>query len=501
MNKIVENLLARVGLMPVGTASATSSASSDARRIATNAAAASAIARSLAGGRVSVDTQQDGFAGAFGLFTRFADDVYWRGHKLDPKALEHLPVTKLIEILAETSPDVSRAIWDFNLFSNPGWKAEAFKPGTESPDEKGQAALNAFFSNLHGPYTEHNVVPADVVFGAMNMSVALRGGVPAELVLDEAGQMPLELATPDPVTLEFRKVYDPVRGRVWQIGQMQNAQFVPFKRETIWYVPLHPLPGKPKGRPMFSPAVFTTLFLVGLMNDLRRVIAQQGYPRLDIVIDFERLRNTMPDGAATDLTIFNNWVNEVVTEIKNQYSKLKPDDAFIHGNIVDVKGAVGTVDAKSLGAIDKIIEALERLAVRALKTQPLLFGTSGGTSEANANRQWEVHVAGIKAIQHMIEYVLERAANIVLQVQGIQAVCRFRFAELRAAEMLRDAQVRRLDNINAAFEYDRGWISQDEAAMRINGRKADVDEPRNGGSSGGANVPVGNVQADPGSER
>ena len=125
------------------------------------------------------------------------------------------------------------------------------------------------------------------------------------------------------------------------------------------------------------------------------------------------------------------------------------------------------------------------------------MSSAEGASEANANGQWEIYVGGIKSMQHMAANLLERLLGLALQVQDIAAVAQFRFAELRAAELLRDAQVRRLDTLNAAFEYGRGWTSQDEAAMKVCGHNADVPEPRNTGSTGGANVPVGGVQADP----
>jgi hypothetical protein len=86
-------------------------------------------------------------------------------------------------------------------------------------------------------------------------------------------------------------------------------------------------------------------------------------------------------------------------------------------------------------------------------------------------------VAGIKSIQHLVEFVIERLARLGLRARGIPAVVRFRFAELRAAEMMRDAQTESLRINNAARKRDEGWITQDEASTEITGKSAASPQP------------------------
>lgn len=467
-------------------------------------AASAQLGRSLAGGRVSIDRSEDAFFGnsLADFVTHNNQENYFHAERFDARALARMPVSRLMELLADNSPEVSRALWDLLLFCNPGWKARALKPGTEEVDEVGQAALDEFLSNLHGPFAAPHVMPADVVIAMMFMTVGMRGSILAELVLDAAGRMPLEIATPDPATLRFKREPDPVRGKVWVVGQWQGGKFVPLDRPTVCYVPVHPFPGSPHGRSLFAPAVFSSLFLLGMLYDIKRVVQQQGYPRLDIAMDFEKLRSILTDDVLNDVDKFNEVVAQMTEEVTKHYASLEPDDAYVHSTVIEVKQPVGAVDSRSLGAVEGLIRALERMCVRALKSMPLLFGTSEGASEANANRQWEIHVAGIKSIQHLVEFVIERLGGLALRARGIAAIVEFRFAELRAAELLRDAQVKRLDIMNVGEQYDRGWISQDEAAELVTGHKADVPEPRrSSASSGGGGVPVGGVQADPGSER
>lgn len=450
----------------------------------------------VGGGRQSVDTEAFFLSAGLSFLAPISGDDYWRNYNLDSNTLDRVSPSKLIELLADLSPDVSKALWDFLLFMNPGWEAKAYKPGSDTVDKAAQKALDSFLGNLHGSFALSNTLPLDVVIASLHIGVFLRGAFLAELVLDESGRIPLDIATPDPKTIIARRSVDPVRGQIWEIGQWQNGTFVVLNRPTICYIPVHPFPGRPYGRALAAPALFSTLFLLGMLHDLRRVISQQGYPRLDISIDFEKLA---PPPEAGDIEA---WAKTAVKEIQQAYSKLQPDDAYIHHAAISVNRPVGTVDASSLGKVDDIISTLERFSIRALKSMPLLFGVNEAAAETHANRQWEVHAAGTKSLQHLSEGLLSRLLTLGLQVQGLQAEVEFRFSELRAAELLRDAQVESQKLKNARTAYDNGLISQDEQALMALGKdKADQPEPRSANTVAAGEPDAANINADPGSER
>lgn len=449
-----------------------------------------------AGGRISIDNREDVFANALAIITPFSSDDTWRNLALDSKTLDRISPTKIMELLADISPEVSRAVWDFLRMCNPGYEVKAFKPGSETVDKVAQAAVDAYIAQLKQLYGS-----PDVLINRLYIAAYLRGGFIAEAILDEAGRMPIDLATPDPASLSFRRVQDPVRGRIWQIGQWQLGGFVPLDRPTVRYIPVDPFPGQPQGRAPAHPALFTALFTLGLLHDLRRVVAQQGYPRLDLEVDLEKLKGSIPPEAGDNPVEFEKWVNSIIEQVQQMYGKLEPDDAYVHTSVVKVNNPKGAVDAKSLGAVDGLIEMLERQACRALKTFPLMMSLSDRVSEGQASRQWEIYAAGIKSLQHLCESLLEYLFTIVLQAQGIVATVEWRFAELRVAELLRDAQVQQINLTNARMAYDNGYVSQDEAAHIALGRaKADQPKPRAVPAKAGGGMLVGGTP-DPGATR
>jgi hypothetical protein len=439
------------------------------------------------------------FASALQTVAPFSADRYWRDLVLDKDPMSKISPWKLMELMADVSPEISRALSDFVLMCNPGYEARAVRPGTDDQDKEAQKELDSILATLRKLYGSPKVV-IDRLF----TNAALRGAFFSEAVLDEAGRELVDLVTPDPAYVAFRRVPDPIRGAVWQLGQWQNGQFVVLDRPTISYIPIQPLPGRPEGRPLFSSALFCALFLLGVLHDLRRVIQQQGYPRIDIEIDLEKLRDSMPEDMGSDPQEFMDWAEGVVKLVQSVYSGLEPDDAYIHASFIQVnKQTVGATNTSSLGAIDGLFKALERMTTRAAKSMPLLMATTDGVSEANANRQWEIYAAFIKSIQQLGETMLEHQFGLAMQAKGVYASVDFKFAELRAAELLRDAQVELLNTQTARMQYDNGSISADEMAQKSAGKaKADAPAPRQAPSPGNNGATdAANTNPDPGSNR
>lgn len=386
---------------------------------------------------------------------------------LDLSALPFQKMTpeRLLDVLSDASPDISRALWDFLRFCNPGWTVIAVTtPNGDVEVPAGTKVVADFMQRLEDEHGSSSVVINRLFIGAWS-----RGAFFAELVVGSDGKTPIDIATPDPATVRFRHRLDPERGPVWQLCQLQRNLIVPVDGPLVRYIPIDPLPSTPYGRSPASPAVFTALFALGMMYDIRRVVAQQGYPRLDLEIALAKLVDSMPEHLQDDADAASAWVRGVIDEIADVYAHLEPDDAYVHTDLVKVNRPVGTIDSSSLGGIAALITILERQAIRALKTMPLLMGITDGVSEANANRQWEIHVAGIKSLQHLGEGLMQYLLGKALQAGGIKGFVKFRFAELRAAEKLRDEMVREKNNTNTRYEYEMGWITHEEAALKAVG--------------------------------
>lgn len=398
----------------------------------------------------------------------------WKYISLDATSASN--PARLLEHLASMSPEMSKGAWDYMRLLNPGWKVEVFNVGTDTPNARGQKIADDLFKRLDEQHGS-----ADVVLTSLHMGAYFRGGYFGEIVFDDAGREALDIATPDPASVRFKVVEDPAtRRQSYQLGQWQVDKFVPLDEEpSVSYIPVDKFPGSPYGRPLVSSAVFCCVFLMGLLHDLRRVISQQGWPRIEISLNTEKLLANLEAGEEVSTAEgVEKLITAAINDVQVAYSHLQPDDAYIHSDEVEIKGPIGVTSGANLSGIDAVIAVIERMLVRALKTMPLMLGITDGVSEANANRQWEITVSGVKALQHLLESMLQRFLRMACQAQGVQADVNFEFAEIRAAEAQRDALARSQEIDNAKKLYDMGLTDQDETAQELVGHEPAEEEPR-----------------------
>jgi len=431
--------------------------------------------RALAGGRVSFDTEEESWT-AFGSFFAVEEpddpETNWRTYQLDAKTLSRMAPHRLIKLLSDLSPELSRALFDFITLCVPGWNIKVFSTDSDDIDAEGQMVVNEFMSLLTERYGSLHVP-----FSTMFLGLFTRGALCAELVLNEDITGAIDLATPDPYSIRFRKISDPMRNVIYIPGQWQDGEWISLDRPTFRYIPLHKFPGSPFGRSMASPALFSAIFALALLHDVRRVIAQQGWPRIHISVDIEKLVEAMPSSVGDDDDTFYEWINSVISEIQTAYSSLEPEDAYVTSSVVNLNNPIGAIDASSLGAFDSIISSIERFLVRALKTMPLLMAMNEGATETHANRQWEIMATAVKNAQHLFENMMEYFLEIVLRVNGLQGRVEFKLAQVRAIEELRDAQTESLKIRNAWQKYLAGWITIDQASEEVTGSKAVLESP------------------------
>lgn len=436
------------------------------------------------GGRKTRDAA--GTLGLFGAMTLIppkdpAGD--WRSLNLDSRTLSRISAHQLAEYLIDLSPEVSKAVFDTLRECNPGYELKAYAPGSDGKtvDERATAALDDFRARLDASSDGM----FDVKIGRLFLSLFLRGALVPELVLDDAGRLPLDIVTPDPYLFRFRRAPAPELGEKATkhvLCQWQDGKLVDLDVPTVRYVPIDPLPGSPYGRPLVAPALFVCLFMLAVMHDLRRVVQNQAYPRHWVQISIDEVIKAAPQ-LASSWQALNAEVQKAADQTASSMETLEPDHTFITSSMVNLKDPIGAGGADKLTGITAIIEWLERLAVKALKSTPFQMGLNQSTTETMANRQYESHMLGIRTLQHYVETPLSRLFTLALQAQGIVADAKLRFEVNRASERMRDAQTEQVEIDNAVKRYQAGWISQDEAAKAGADKDvADVPEPRSGGA-------------------
>lgn len=392
----------------------------------------------------------------------------WRLENVDSVTLRNMTPADLIPRILRVSPEMSRALYDFLRMANPGWTLKAVKADTEIPDEAAQLWLDFAVKQLDNRKGK----TADTTWNTLLSGIFVRGALFCELVLSpKDARTFIDIVTPDPYTVRFRVINDPdTGGQGYELVQGTGRDAKVLDAPTIKYISVDPLPDTPYGTSPLAPGLFPCLFILTMFQDARRVVAQQGWPRLDIMIKVAEVIRTMKAQDQNDAAKVRAYVQAAIDQVASSYSDLDPDQAWVHTDTVEFGEPVGAIG--HLEGVGELFSVLERMALRSLKTMPLLFGMPEGVSEANANRQWEVHVASIRAMQAIAESALSSLFTLYLEANGIAAQARFKFNEMRLIEELREAQTMFQLLENAQMAEVLGYMEHDEASMYAVGHPA-----------------------------
>lgn len=393
----------------------------------------------------------------------------WEFKELDEESLSRYTPEQIYDIIISISPEANLSLWHANRFVNPYFWFEFDNP----EDVKTIEAMDRWMEMFTNYYGGFDTLVSQAVAGLFT-----RGSLFAEMVFADAGGgmlEPVDLLVRDPIWVRFQKQEDPKRGRVWHYGQWIDNRFRSFQDDpTVLYMPLDPFPGPMYGRSMMGSAISCTTFIVGMLREIRRVIANQGYPRLDISVDLEslesiynQLKSSNPETAS-----FPEWAQSQMDNITALYNKLQSHQAFVHDTSVNVNPHPGALNWQ-LSMLDEIIRMLERQLVRAYKSVPLLHGSNESLAESQADAQYVVYTESINALKRAIAIVISLLFSYALRMSGIMNRVRLHFGMVNEMQAKLRAETRQIEIGNIVSQIESGLIDVEEGKEQIEALKND----------------------------
>ena len=396
--------------------------------------------------------------GAFDEMAQMPDpSASWRTLETQRKYLLNMNYPALVQIALDLSPQVNKGLFDFLRFCNPG----IFVDG-EPRAVEGALQFQALLGDYYGSFNSH----LDSIWSG----IFVHGGAFLELVLRRGAREPLDLPALNPNLAKFRRIRHPERGYVWQLGQDDGlGGHRPLdKTRLVKYLGFDRLVDQPYGRPLVGPSVHASLFLLGLIQDLRRAVANQGLSRLDYELQAEELlalidRN--PDIAGDDEATAQ-FIEDQITAIRDVLSNLEPDSDFIHLSTVKVNYATSPYQTNMTG-IDSIINELRIDIVNGFKGIAALSNILNSTTETHGNLQVDYYVTAIQSMQNELAGVLKFFFDSGNQVQGISSDLTFAFKRQRAYDRVQFAEFIKTETDTILAKLAAGVISVAEAREEI----------------------------------
>ena len=413
----------------------------------------------IRGGRKTVLDEYDAGIGIDNILPVPEPTASWRTLETQRKHLLNLPYSRLSQIALDLSPQLNKGLWDWVRFGNPGILVEDANNNQRAVD-----SANAFLKQIgcyYGNFKNHH--------DSMWADIFVFGGVFTELVLGQGSRRPIDIAINSPLSARFRLTQHPERGQIREFGQQTRNGFVSHEADPLTrYIGFNRVGNNPYGRPLIAPAVHSSLFLLGLISDLRRMIANQGLSRIDYAIQADELLKLIdrnPDIAGDDEATAQ-FINSHIAEIKDVLKNLDVEDDYVHLDTIEVNYATSPIQTNMTG-LDTLVSNLQRDVVNGMKSISALSNMLDSTTETHITRQLEYLIGAIASVQEEVGGMLSDYLNIGNQVQGIRSNILLRHKRQRAQDKQQLVQSEKVQTETILSKLEAGVISIEEAREEI----------------------------------
>lgn len=392
----------------------------------------------------------------------------------------------LLNVLADVSPEIAKAL--NNKLRMVGTKVTFKAVGKDgSEDPRGQKLIDDCISRINPFYGGVDNVIRQIVFSIFCWGA---GCTDSEILPDLRGTANLFAVNPDTIYFERDENQFPRPFQLqylWGMNlpelyqDMHQMNTLPFRQMNLasfTYTPFDPGIDDPYGRSPAWPALQVIFFAAQLFRDLQRVVENQAWGHTDFALKSEILSKLMEKISPNEMNSaakLASFINDRISEVQLQYSQLQPRDAFVHPDYLEITQDVKGAD---LTGIDKIINAVKREIVTALKEIPQFMDVEDNSSTELAANQFENYVHDVEAYRDVTAIHIKRHLVLNAFLNGYQDLkVVSSWDAIRSTQRLQDAQAHRVEIGNHQMIRDNGWQSQDQASLKVTGTKADKAQP------------------------
>jgi hypothetical protein len=316
---------------------------------------------------------------------------------------------------------------------------------------------------------------------ALAYEALIEGGMAMELVLNKARQ-PWYFAPVSVSPSRFR-LYDDFGGGTKTLKPVQvvGGQEIDLDIPNffmVWVDPdlLNPYPHSPL-ESSIQPVLAGTTFL----QDLRRVCARHVYPRYDLSIDQDKLKEHMTEEQLLDPEKKKAFLNEVFVAVQNTVNNLGVEEAVVHFDFLVVSYVKGQ-DGDVPNTFETVKDILDGKIATGAKSNGTILGHGDGTQNIASTETMIALLTANGLIREKLTEMYSKALTLACRLMAFDVVVRFEFdeIELRPKSELEAFYAQRQSRILEQLSF--GFISDEEASLRLTGRlpTGNIDTPLSG---------------------
>lgn len=347
---------------------------------------------------------------------------------------------------------------------------------------------------------------------SLGLDILSNGACSCELVLDKQ-RLPSRLALIPTVNVKFYQ-----DGNGLRPVQVVGGQEVDLDYPTVFYTSVDQSITTAYANSPFESAIQPVLADTDYLNDLRRILKRAMQPRLQAIIESEKVKAMVPPEAQNDPTALDAFYQNLKGQVESALNNLAPEDALVAFDMIEfsyVSGGTGDVP----DVVKVIQDLLNAKMATGSKTLPSVLGHGSGSQNVASSETLLFMKTADGVIRSKLNEVFSKVLTLAVRLFGHDVAVTFRYNpidlrpenELEAFHAMRQARV--LEQLSL------GFLEDDDASIELTGRvtpatfkplsgtlfygakPATADNPYSGTSNGGEGGGALNQSLKPGTPK
>jgi hypothetical protein len=200
-------------------------------------------------------------------------------------------------------------------------------------------------------------------------------------------------------------------------------------------------------------------------NDVRKALKRAVLPRLNAVLDSEKILKATPPEILGDPEKLAAYRNELLSQVESVVNGLNPEDALVGYDYVDYTYVKGGHDPSEI--IERMQKVLNAKLVAGARTMPVTLGFTGSSTAGSAESL--LFLKQCDGYRRKLNEVYSRALTVAIRLMGIDGYVEFKYdtPNLRPDDELEAFRAMKQSRI--LEQLSLGLITDEEACVLLTG--------------------------------
>ncbi len=403
----------------------------------------------------------------FGQFNYTDDQIKKNWHNIDVANIQSFTSRRLFKLFAANDSSFSASLYTHCRMMSDDFRATAYKTN-QSLYSEGQAYIDELLERFN--YEDDHT-----------------GFSQPNTIADQIGQIGRNVLTSDnsscAMFIQLFKNYEAEKFKIIDCDRVyfnttdrNKKKATPFiyennKKVELDYInflwqPLDPDAEELVGNNPLRPGLRTTFTKIEFLENLRKVLRNQAWPKIKVVLDEEAVINMAPADIQNDSKKIIDFLNDYIGKVEDQLTGIQADQNII---LYDTIKEISFLESTQRFDPSPVAKLLDSEQISSFKAPPSTVGKGGSTKTAEglASAELVIFRRSIKALRRVIETIYSRSFTVSLRLKGLQGFVKFRLKEftLRPPEETAQFDSLRQDNIIEGWAV--GAIGEEEKNRKI----------------------------------